>query len=232
MVITQNKKLLLLFCVLCCMIITCAVAKSQVFKLEVGDLLFQDLDCGVLCDGIGQVTYGVNKTYVSHVGIVETISGKEPIVIEASDKGVVETPLHTFLARSHDANRHSMVMVGRLVPKYQDLIPNAIKYAKQQLGKPYNASFSPDTEDQSFYCSQLVYSAFASANLNNSIFAQNQMNFNDLISGQITPAWKEYFAQLKAAPPQGKPGTNPGMMSRESAIRIVYRYGNLRVHTN
>lgn len=228
--IMQNKKLFLLFAILC-MVITSATAKNQVFKLQIGDLLFQDLDCGVLCDGIGQVTYGVNKTYVSHVGMVETTSGKEAIIIEAIGSGVVETPLHTFLARSHDANNHPMVMVGRLNPQYQELIPSAVKYARQQLGKPYNASFSPDT-DQSFYCSQLIYSAFASANQNNSIFGQNQMNFNDLISGQITPAWKEYFAELKAAPPQGKPGTNPGMMSRESSITIVYRYGNLRIHTN
>ena len=228
--IMQNKKLYLLFSILC-IVITSVMAKSPVFKLQTGDLLFQDLDCGVLCDGIGQVTYGINKTYVSHVGMVEITSAKEPVVIEAIGDGVVETPLATFLARSHDTNNHPMVMVGRLTTQYQDLIPSAIKYAKRQLGKPYNASFSPDTE-QSFYCSQLIYSAFAAANQNNSIFGQNQMNFNDLISGQITPAWKEYFAKLKVAPPQGKPGTNPGMMSRESEITIVYRYGNLRLHTN
>lgn len=58
-----------------------------------------------------EVTYGVNNTYMSHVGMVESISGKEPVIIEAIGPGVIETPLHTFLKHSHDKNNQPMVMV-------------------------------------------------------------------------------------------------------------------------
>ena len=204
---------------------------AQKFELQTGDLLFQDLDCGTLCNGIGQVTYGVDNTYMSHVGIVDKKMNSKPVVIEAISQGVVETPLSTFLARSHDKNGDPMVLVGRLKPQYQKLIPSAIDYSRKQIGKPYNASFIPNN-GQSFYCSQLVYFAFTHANHNKSIFQQNQMNFTDSKSKQMTAAWKEYFDQLKVKPPQGKIGTNPGLMSRESNILIVHKYGQLRVHKN
>jgi hypothetical protein len=56
------------------------------------------------------------------------------------------------------------------------------------------------------------------------------MNFADPDTKQITPAWTKYFNQIHATPPQGQIGTNPGMMSRESDIMIVYQYGKLRIH--
>ena len=215
--------------VVVCLLSVTAGAANNSYKPQTGDLLFQDLNCGTLCDGIGQVTYGINKTYMSHVGMIESTGGNEPIVIEAIGKGVVETPLNTFLARSHDKSGQPMVVAGRLKPQYRYLIPGAIAYARQQLGKPYNASFAPNT-GQSFYCSELIYKAFAYSNNNQAIFKLNTMNFADLNSGEITPAWKEYFNEIHATPPQGQIGTNPGMMSRESDIQIIYSYGKLRVH--
>jgi len=40
------------------------------FVLQPGDLLFQDLDCGPLCDAIEKVTTGYQGANFSHVGIV------------------------------------------------------------------------------------------------------------------------------------------------------------------
>jgi hypothetical protein len=211
------------------MLLNSVSASTSPFQLNVGDLLFQDLNCGVLCNGIGEVTEGVHHTYVSHVGMVESIQDHRVIVIEAIGNGVVETPLDKFLARSDDRHGGSMVMVGRLKPFYRSLIPSAVSYAKKQLGKPYNASFSPNARE-SFYCSQLIYSAFAYANHNEPIFRLNKMNFEDVKTQKIMPAWKIYFEEIHAAPPQGLLGTNPGMMSRDPAIIIVHYYGALRVH--
>lgn len=210
-------------------IILHAIVMAETFRLKVGDILFQDLDCGVLCDGIGQVTYGINKTYMSHVGMVESIGVKDPVIIEAIGSGVIETPLSKFLTRSYDKSHNPMVMVGRLKPEYQHLIPDAIIYAKSQLGKPYNSGFIPN-ESQSFYCSQLIYKSFLVANKDRPIFALNKMNFADLQTGKITPEWASYFAEMKLSPPQGQIGTNPGMMSRESSLNIIYSYGVLRIH--
>ncbi|MHC4724324.1 MAG: hypothetical protein ACYS9V_08765 [Planctomycetota bacterium] len=40
------------------------------FEPKEGDLLFQDLDCGPLCDAIEKVTTGYQGSNFSHVGIL------------------------------------------------------------------------------------------------------------------------------------------------------------------
>lgn len=206
-----------------------SLVSAAPFKLQPGDLLFQDLNCGILCNGIGEVTYGINNTYMSHIGMVVRATQQQTIIIEAKSNGVVETPLNKFLVRSHDSNGQPMVVVERLIPKYQSLIPGAIKYAKQQLGKPYNATFIPNN-GKSYYCSELIYNAFLNANNQTSIFHKHKMSFNDPKNGLITKDWQEYFKQLKVSPPEGMLGTNPGMLSRESDLIVVHTYGNLRTH--
>lgn len=52
------------------------------FALKPGDLLFQDLECGSLCDAIFQVTHGYHETHISHVGMVISTKPKT-MVIEA-----------------------------------------------------------------------------------------------------------------------------------------------------
>lgn len=161
--------------------------------------------------------------------MVDRFNESGAIVIEAIGESVIETPIAKFLQRSHDINGNPMVVVGRLNKPYQPLIPKAIYYAKQQLGKPYNASFKPNN-DNTFYCSELIYKAFSYANNNQPIFKLNIMSFKDIKTNQTTKAWKQYFAEIKDTPPEGQIGTNPGMMSRESNISIVYYYGKLRTH--
>lgn len=200
---------------------------AKPFQLQLGDLLFQDLDCGFMCNGIDKVTYGFADTDVSHVGMVTSVKDSHVMVIEAGSKGVVETLLSVFLARSHDQFGHPRVMVGRLVADDQYLIPAAITGAKANLGKPYNVSFTPN-QGQSYYCSQLIHDAFAQANGGQAIFHQHPMNFDDPETGKLAPAWRRYFSALHTSPPQGQLGTNPGQLSREANIKIIYHYGQLR----
>ncbi len=201
-------------------------AASQGVQLEAGDFLFQDLNCGVLCNGISEVTEGVDHTRISHVGMIESVQGSEPLVVEVTGQGVVNTPLATFLARSHDQEGRPMVIVGRLKPADQPLIPKAIAYAEQQLNKPYNASFVPN-EGQSFYCSQLIAAAFYEANHHHVFFPANPMNFENVKTHDITPSWQAYFETLHTQAPQGQLGTNPGMMSRSPHLTIIYAYGQI-----
>lgn len=198
---------------------------SVAFHLQTGDLLFQDLNCGKFCDGINSVTIGYRDTYVAHIAIVVE-SGNTPYVIEALN-GVVKTPLAKFLNRSLDENGHPRVMVGRLNPEYRDLIPNAVKFVNKQIGKPYNASFMPNNGG-SYYCSELVYKAFIERPDSLQIFHLNPMNFEDTKTHKILPIWQDYYQQLHARVPQGVLGTNPGHMSRESSLKIIYFYGKLR----
>jgi hypothetical protein len=45
-------------------------------------------------------------------------------------------------------------------------------------------------------------------------------------------AWINYFATLKQAIPQGEIGSNPGELSRDPRIKVVYFYGELRKGNN
>jgi len=226
---SQIKQLFIVFTLIFLCQTDLAATPSSNFNLKVGDLLFQDLNCGTMCNGIGQVTYGIHNTYMSHVGMIVSTKNNQPIIIEAVTRGVVETPLADFLNQSLDDTGRPRVLVERLVPSERKLIPAAVKYAKAQLGKPYNATFIPNS-GKSYYCSELIYVAFWVANKQQSIFHTNKMSFKDPYTGQVTADWNAYFTALKIPPPEGLIGTNPGMLSRESVVQLVYQYGNLRIH--
>ena len=78
-----------------------------------GDLLFQDLDCGRLCDAIGKVTTGYDGAGFSHVGIAARDGTGEIVVIEAVSAGVASTPLDSFPGRSLEPAAKPKVAVGR-----------------------------------------------------------------------------------------------------------------------
>jgi hypothetical protein len=215
---------------LCCFIVLLLCIESSFalnnnFKLQLGDLLFQDSNCGKFCDSINSATIGCDKTFVSHVAMV--VKTNPDTIIEATLSGVKETSLNSFLEQSVDKNNHPRVMVGRLLPKYKALIPAAIKYAESQIGKPYNQTFVANN-GQSFYCSELIERAFYYAGDKQTVFPLRPMNFNDLYTGKPSVIWQQYFEALNESIPQNKLGTNPGMMSRESFVSIVYKYGELR----
>ena len=66
-------KILSLCLALACISPHDAVAQNifvEEFAFKSGYLLFQDLDCGELCDAIKWVTKGVNGKEFSHLGLV------------------------------------------------------------------------------------------------------------------------------------------------------------------
>lgn len=197
--------------------------KNRVFILQPGDLLFQDLDCGPFCDAIEKVTTGYKGANLSHVGIVTGDNHGNVVIIEALLTGVEVTPLDTFLDRSHDTNGQPKVLVGRLIPKYHYLIPFVLREALVLKGKPYDKLF--DTNNDAYYCSELVYHCFLKANEGKPIFELQLMTFVDPETGRTFPAWKKYFEQLKVPIPQGNLGINPGSISRSHILTIVHAYG-------
>lgn len=195
------------------------------FKLQKGDLLFQDLDCGELCDAIEKVTTGVNGAKFSHVAIVSKIDNDgKAYVIEAYDK-VEETPVSEFLKRSHDDKGNPKVVVAKLLPEYQYLIPVAVNRAYKLLGKKYDSKF--DLNDDSYYCSELIYDIFKYYDKGKKIelFPLNSMTFKDPDTGEIMNVWKKYFKELGIPVPEGKPGINPGAISRSPKLKVVHVYG-------
>lgn len=196
---------------------------SEHFHLKKGDLLFQDLDTNRMCSAIETVTKGYKGANLSHVGIIDKNKKDKYYVIEALNK-VHKVSLKKFLSRSKDKNGNPKVIVGRLQPRFRDLIPAALKEAHSLLGATYNKTFNIHNH-HAFYCSQLIYYIFKKANNGQPIFKLHPMNFKNPETGKIYPVWKHYFQNLDAAVPQKKPGLNPGGLSRSKIINIVHYYG-------
>ena len=188
-----------------------------------GDLLFQDLDSGPLCDAIEAVTEGVDGAEFSHVGMISRVDRGGVYVIEAIPEGVVETPLDTFLARGRDSHGDPKVLVGRMRPAYARLLPEAVAAALELRGRPYDRVFAVDND--AYYCSELICEAFRRANGGRLVFSLAPMTFIDPATGFPFDAWTTYFADLGIPIPEGQPGLNPGGMSREPFVEIVHAYG-------
>ena len=196
---------------------------NRSFALQPGDLLFQDVDCGTLCDAIEKVTTGFQGANFSHVGIVAKNDSGNFVVIEAVSNGVEATPLRTFLDRSSDARGQPKVVVGRLKMPYRHLIRSALKEALSLKGKAYDKVFAIDNE--AYYCSELIYEIFLRANGNNPVFSLQPMTFKDPDTGKILAAWEDYFSRLGVSIPEGKPGINPGGISCSPVLAVVHEYG-------
>ena len=193
------------------------------FRLQEGDLLFQDSDCGGFCQAIEKVTHGVKGAKFSHVGMITRNANRQMVVLEAISAGVVETPLDTFFNRSFDIKGQPKIIVGRLKKDYQNLIPDAIKFAQNRLGKPYDEYF--DLNNDAYYCSELLYFAFKEANAGQPIFQLRPMTFKDPDTGQYFPVWVDYYQARKKLIPENEPGLNPGSMSRSIYLDIVHVFG-------
>ena len=222
----NRTKLLLALLTITLLTVGCqqnAFEKNAPFTLRQGDLLFQDSDCGPLCDAIEKVTIGYNNANITHVGIVTTDNNNDFAVIEATQNGVETNGLQSFLEKSCDANGQPKTIVGRLKPQYRHLIPIALKEAVALKGSQYDKPFVIGNDR--YYCSELIYEIFLRANDNKPVFILHPMTFKDPDTGRIFPAWQDYFDKLNIPVPQDQPGINPGGISRSPALDIIYPYG-------
>lgn len=199
-----------------------AFAQSK-FKLKPGDLLFQDLDCGGLCDAIESVTEGYKNSTFSHVGIVLLNAKGEPEVLEAIGDSVHVSPLSNFLKRQLDADQKPKVAVGRLKKKYRALIPAALQEGKKLRGKAYDDVFAMNNDR--YYCSELVYEMFTKANNNQPLFPLFPMTYKTPHSNETMEVWIAYFNKLNASIPENEPGLNPGGISRSKVLKVYFPYG-------
>lgn len=190
----------------------CTAQQLQVANLQNGDLLFQNIDCGPLCDAIEKVTSGYKGNDFSHIGLVYR-RNDSVYVIEAIGKDVHLTPIQDFAART----THPMY-VAALKPAYKKLNKQALKYALQQQGVPYDDVFLYN--NGKYYCSELIYDAYKNANGNKPFFRLEPMTFKQPGTTQYFDAWVKYYEELKTAIPEGKKGINPGGISRSDKILI------------
>lgn len=192
--------------------ISIASAQEKV-QLKDGDLLFQDMDCGPLCDAIEAVTEGYNKTDFSHMGMVyhrnDTL-----YIIEAAGNAVRLNTLENF-----SKNTGKPMLIGRLKKKHAKLIPTALNFATMQVGIPYDDEYVYD--NGSYYCSELIYDAFKNANGGSPFFELQPMTYQQPGTNEFFPAWVDYYASIGKPIPEGLPGCNPGGMSMSDKIEIV-----------
>lgn len=186
---------------------------------KTGDLLFQDLDCGGLCDAIEKVTTGVNGKHFSHIGLVFVASKDSTFVIEAIGKDAHLTTLSDFLFRQWNNVGQIKVVHARLKKPYMKLTKGAIDFALKQVHTPYDDAFLPD--NGKYYCSELIYDAFKYANNGKPFFDLSPMTYKDPETGVSFPAWVDYFKALGIPIPEGQPGCNPGGLSRSNKIDLI-----------
>ena len=209
---------------------TCNSSDNNDFQLQIGDILFQDLDSSPLCDAIEIVTPGYNNNNFSHIGIIVELGDPNCInpnyiyddnirVLEAIPNKVTTTRLDSFLNRSIDSNEKPKVIVGRLKKRYQYSILDAVNFLKSKIGVEYDDYFIKD--NNKYYCSELIYEAFEK----DSVFRLYPMTFADPITNNTMNLWQEYYNELETKIPEGEPGINPGIMSISENIKIVHKYG-------
>ena len=202
----------------CCCITASYAQVKPAIQLREGDLLFQDLNCGPLCDAIEAVTQGVNNKSFSHCAMVVSINDTLK-VIEAIGEAVQINSINNFFARSGDTSNIKNITIARLKEENNKLIEKAVDFTKKQVGMPYDDEFI--LNNGSWYCSELIYEAFKKANHNKPFFALEPMTFKSPVTKQFFPAWADYYSELHKQIPEGKPGINPGLISRSDKIIII-----------
>ena len=213
------------FLILSLILFSCKTSQKNKFELQQGDLLFQNTGTGEIDNAIKNVTAtSVSKNY-SHVGMAMQ-KNKEWFVVEAIPKeGIRQTPLQKFLNRNKNKLNKSQTTVARLDSYYQPYISKAIAYGIERINTPYDEIFLWD--DNSYYCSELVYKMFSSQDLpKDSIpFLTHPMTFNDS-TGNPMPSWKKYYETRNQPIPEGIEGTNPNLMASSPFITFVHDYEN------
>jgi hypothetical protein len=208
---------IILFCYCCTLAPSCNNSHHSE-QLQEGDLLFQNLNCGDLCNAIEAVTEGVNGKDFSHCAMVVNVNDTLK-VIEAIGYKVHVNSIKKFFARSGDTTVIQNITVGRVKHQFDNLIPNAISNAKQLIGQTYDDEFL--LGNGKWYCSELIYETFKQANNQNDFFELEPMTFIDPKTKTFFPTWVNYYKELKTEIPEGKLGINPGLISRSNKIQII-----------
>lgn len=213
----MNAKLKYFFIAFLLVISVTKINAQKAPELKAGDLLFQKITCGPLCDAILAVTSGYQGQQFNHIGMLVQ-QGDSLMIIEAIGKDVHLSTVADFMKRSAHA-----VFIGRPKAGIRQLIPEAIAFAKEALGTPYDDAFL--YQNGKYYCSELIYDAFLAANRGKPVFDLMPMTYKRPGSNEIFPVWQTYFDALKQAVPEGLPGCNPGGISLSSQIEMLGIYG-------
>lgn len=195
---------------------------AEDFKLQSGDLIFQE-DCASGTDNtIKAVTASIGDYRFTHVGIVYIDDNDSVYVLEATRPKVSKTPLNDYLHPAEGKDCYPISVVGRLKEEYRHCIPAALTEGLTLIGKDYDDGFILGNDK--YYCSELIYEILLRANHGIPVFPLNTMTFKSPDTDEATDGWKEYFGKYDLPIPEGEPGINPGAMSSADVIDILHYY--------
>ena len=181
-----------------------------------GDIVFQSFLRNPLTDAIE----GCQGSPLSHCGIVAPARGKSKkagapqwVVIEAVGP-VKETPLASWIGRG----RGKRVAIYRFNDdKLAASIPAITAAARKYLGRPYDLRYRWD--DESFYCSELVYKATRDA-------TGRELGKLDRL-GDLD--WKPHEATIRALeggnPPLDRKMITPVALTRAPELKLLFLSG-------
>ena len=211
------KSVLTLLALMCMCAGFAAAQGDYVEKLKEGDIIFQKLPCGGLCDAIIATTPCKPGLAFNHCGIIH-FEGDKPYVIEAIGKAVQQIPVAEFVKR--DTER--VIYIGRIgwlmtSNGYMMLRP-AIDRAERYIGRPYDDAFLPG--DKALYCSELVWECYRNHE-GKPLFSLAPMTFKSPNTGATFPAWDAYYKELGVAVPEGVPGINPCAIANSDMVEMM-----------
>lgn len=188
------------------------------FKYESGDLLFQEYDCGEICDALRKVGSPLNGKLYTHVGLAYVV-GDSVYVIEAIDKDVHITPLYRFMARSVDERGRSKVTVARVTATYQNLAGRAVGFALEKRGIPYDHDYTYD--NGKYFSSELIFDAYKTAHNGKALFDSESMSFRDPATGKLNSIWENYYREIGVGIPEGKSAPSPVQIASDENVEVV-----------
>ena len=176
-------------------------------NLHEGDLMFVVKETS---NPITDATQGIDGLKIDHVAIYHHTDSAD-YALEAIGKGVV-------LNRTKGKEGKPLVAVGRVITDCD--MNTSMKHALSYVGRAYDHFYMPD--DKEIYCSELVQKSFVDHH-GLPVFPTIPMSFHDK-DGKILDSWKQFYAFYHREVPEGEPGTNPGQLSRDKAVKVTYAF--------
>ena len=177
--------------------------------LRCADLLFVAPWQG---NAITAVTQGYDNLGIDHVAMcLNTKKDTIRILESVPERGVRTLPLDSFIT----LHREDVIVVGRINMPFDTAA--TLQHALDYCGQAYDSLYLPDNE--AVYCSELVLNSYVDS-LGQPLFSPIGMTFRTT-EGSIAPYWQQLYARHGMDVPEGKPGSNPGELSRRQQIDIL-----------
>ncbi|MCB4806722.1 hypothetical protein LG651_00555 [Tamlana sp. 62-3] len=185
---------------------------SSPLQIQTGDIVFRSVTNAELSEAINEVTQTAKKSNYTHIGVCEVLNNMVYVYHSDSDTGVVKETIEEFY--TSEKNDYS-VDLFRIKNIDNNQLQQALKKAKELVGKPYN--FTYILEDEGYYCSEYIYEVFK----NDSVFTLEPMTFKNPKTKTFHEGWVNHYNNLGIPIPEDKLGCNPNGMANSNRLQFI-----------